>query len=72
MAKLGTQERKDLPDSAFALPDEREFPLTDEEHGRKAIQLLPKSDTTPEEKAKVRAAVKQKFKDITIARKGKK
>lgn len=70
MARLTTDERKDLPDSDFALPEKREFPLNDEEHGRKAIQLLPNSDTTPAEKAKVRSAVKEKFKDITIARKG--
>ena len=70
MARLTTQERKNLPNSDFALPDKREFPIQNEEHGRKAIQLLPNSDTTPAEKAKIRSAVKQKFRDITIARKG--
>ena len=64
MAKLTTEKRKDLPDSAFALPDAREFPLTDVEHGRKALQLLPMSHTTPEEKAEVRRKVKEKFPSI--------
>ena len=64
MAKLTTETRKKLPDSAFALPDEREFPLTDLGHGRKALQLLPLSHTTPEEKAEVRRKVKEKFPSI--------
>lgn len=34
--KLNTEERKELPDSAFGLPDEREFPMPDAAHVRSA------------------------------------
>jgi hypothetical protein len=40
MAKLKTKERKELPDEIFGLPSERKYPLTDEEHVRKAIQFF--------------------------------
>lgn len=70
MAVLSTEKRKSLPSDAFALPEEKEFPLTDVEHGRKAIQLLPQSHTTPEEKAEVRRKVREKFPQIRIAKKG--
>ena len=40
MAKLYAKERNALPDELFGLPDERKFPLTDEEHVRKAIQFF--------------------------------
>jgi hypothetical protein len=64
MARLSTEDRKRLRSSSFALPDKREFPDEDREHGSKALQLLPNSDTTPAEKAKVRAAVHRKFPSI--------
>ena len=40
MAKLSAEELKNLPDSMFGLPKERKYPLTDEEHVRKAIQFF--------------------------------
>lgn len=64
MARLSTEERKKLRSSTFALPGKREFPLEDKEHGEKALQLLPNSDTTPKEKARVRAAVHRKYPSI--------
>ena len=39
-AKLSTEERKDLKVDDFGLPNERKYPLTDEEHVRKAIQFF--------------------------------
>jgi len=38
--KLDPRERRALPDSAFALPDQRELPLVDEELTREAIAEL--------------------------------
>jgi murein L,D-transpeptidase YcbB/YkuD len=38
-AKLSTAERDKLPSSSFAIPEKREYPIHDEEHARKAIQL---------------------------------
>lgn len=34
--RLTARERRELPDSDFGLPDQREFPLTDAEHVRAA------------------------------------
>ena len=36
MSDLKTQERKDLPKSKFALPDERKYPIEDKAHARNA------------------------------------
>jgi hypothetical protein len=34
---LGTQERKDLPDSVYAFPKQRKEPLTDASHVKNAL-----------------------------------
>ena len=69
---LSAAERRGLPDSDFALPGKGEgpegkqagsYPIPDEEHARMALAMVAKHGT-PEEKAKVRAAVKRKFPDI--------
>jgi hypothetical protein len=69
---LSADERRDLPDSDFALPGKGEgpegkqagsYPIPDEAHARSALSLVAQHGT-PEEKAKVRAAVKRKFPDI--------
>jgi hypothetical protein len=35
--KLSTEDRKELPDSAYAFPGKRKEPLTDAEHVRNAL-----------------------------------
>jgi hypothetical protein len=35
--ELSEQDRKDLPDSAYAFPDKRKEPLTDAKHVRNAV-----------------------------------
>ncbi|MET0423449.1 MAG: DUF6582 domain-containing protein [Actinoplanes sp.] len=35
--QLSVQDRKDLPDSAYAFPDKRKEPLTDADHVRNAL-----------------------------------
>lgn len=35
--KLDTDDRKDLPESAYAFPDQRKEPLTDADHVRSAL-----------------------------------
>jgi len=69
---LSADERRDLPDSDFALPGKGEgpkgkqagsYPVPDEKHARSALSLVAQHGT-PEEKAKVRAAVKRKFPSI--------
>ncbi len=36
MAELSTKSRKKLPDSKFAEPDKRKFPIEDKAHARNA------------------------------------
>lgn len=69
---LSAEERRDLPDSDFALPGKGEgpkgkqagsYPIPDESHARSALSLVAQHGTA-EEKAKVRAAVKRKFPGI--------
>ena len=36
MAELSAEERDKLPDSAFGLPDTREYPMPDKSHARNA------------------------------------
>ena len=63
MAELTTKQRNNLPDSAFVFPETRKYPIHDKSHGRAALQMVAKHGT-PEEQAKVKAAVKAKFPDI--------
>ena len=69
---LSADERRDLPDSDFALAGKGQgsegkqagsYPIPDEAHARSALSLVAQHGT-PEEKAKVRAAVKKKFPNI--------
>jgi len=69
---LSAAERRELPDSDFALPGKGEgpkgkqagsYPIPDESHARSALSLVAQHGTS-EEKAKVRAAVKRKFPNI--------
>jgi len=60
MAKLTTKERNSLPSSTFALPGRR-YPIPDKNHAENALARVSEYGT-PEEKAKVRAAVQRKFK----------
>lgn len=67
MAELTTEQRNALHSSSFAGPD-RSFPVNDIEHGRKALQLLPKSvaagNTSASEAAHIRAKVHEKYPSI--------
>jgi hypothetical protein len=59
-AKLSAGARNDLPDSAFAIPGERAYPIHDKSHARNALARVSQHGT-PEEKAKVRAAVDRRY-----------
>lgn len=63
MAKLTSFERKRLRKSSFALPKKRAYPIPDKSHARNALARVSQFGT-PEEKAKVRAAVHRKFPSI--------
>lgn len=57
--KLTPNARKHISDSNFALPGRR-YPIHDVNHARAALLMVSKHGT-PEEKAKVRAAVYRKY-----------
>jgi len=61
--ELTTKARKGLDTGQFAIPDERKYPIHDKSHARNALSRVSQYGT-PEEKAKVRAAVKRKYPDI--------
>jgi hypothetical protein len=63
---LDSKGRAALPDSDFAIPKERKYPIPDEAHARNAISRSSASGTDAEKK-QVRAAVKRKFPDIKIS-----
>jgi len=59
VAELTPEQRSRLPDSAFALPRTREFPIHDEEHARKALQLM--THRSHEEQEAIRRAVYRRY-----------
>jgi hypothetical protein len=61
-ATLSSASRKKLPKSAFAIPPDR-YPIHDEAHARNALARVAQHGT-PEEKAKVRAAVHRRYPKI--------
>jgi hypothetical protein len=56
--KLTTRLRKALPTADFAGPD-RSFPIADASHARNALSRA--ASASPAVKARVRAAVRQKY-----------
>ena len=68
MAKLTSKKRNALPSKDFAVPA-RKYPVNDRSHARNALARVSQNGT-PEEKERVRAAVKRKFKAMTVKRKG--
>lgn len=61
-AKLKTKARDALPDSVFALPATREYPIHDENHARAALSML--HNASPDEQKKIKAAVHRRYPDI--------
>lgn len=65
---LSSESRKKLPKSAFAIPPDR-YPIHDESHARNALSRVAQHGT-PDEKAKVRAAVHRRYPNIGKAEEG--
>lgn len=63
LSELSTAQRKKLPGTTFAIPEKRAYPIPDEAHARNALARVEQHGT-PEEKARVRAAVARKFPNI--------
>jgi hypothetical protein len=68
MAKLTSKQRKKLSKKAFAIPNQRKYPLEDLAHARNALARVAANGTPAEQKA-VRAAVYRKYPAL---KKGKK
>jgi hypothetical protein len=63
MAKLNAAERRKLPNSAFAIPAKRAYPIPDKDHALDALREVKTRGTEAEQK-QVQAAVVQKFPDL--------
>ena len=67
MAKLTTKQRKNLPQSDFAIaakaPASGSYPINDASHARNALSRVA-ANGSPSAQAKVKAAVHRKFPDI--------
>lgn len=66
--KLTYEERKELPPSAFALPEKRKYPLHDENHVRAAIHFfkMHHDKLEPDERVQVAKAIVNKAKEFGI------
>jgi len=60
--KLTTQQRRDLPEDVFALPNRR-YPIHDEKHARLALAMVVRFGSTKEKK-RVQAAVHRRYPNI--------
>jgi hypothetical protein len=69
MAELDTAARKRLPRRDFAIPEKApgsgSYPIPDEAHARDALARVA-ANGSPEEQARVRRAVHERFPDIEI------
>lgn len=63
MTVLTTKTRDALPDSDFAIPGSREYPIHNEAHARDALSRVS-ANGTPEQQAQVRAAVHKRYPQI--------
>jgi Double zinc ribbon len=61
--KLTSAARDALPSSDFVFPDTRKYPVHDKKHARNALSRVA-ANGTPEEQAKVRAAVAARYPGI--------
>ena len=64
VARLTAAKRHSMPASEFAL-GKGHYPINDEEHGRKAVQMA--SHAGPAAAAKIKRKVHSKFPDIAIS-----
>ena len=64
--ELTTKARNDLPDSDFALPKERKYPIDTIERARNALARVSQFGTSAEKKT-VRAKVHAKYPSIDVS-----
>ena len=66
MAKLTSAARNALPDSEFAEPKERKYPVNNPSHARNALARVSQHGDA-EEKAEVRGKVQRKYPGIKMS-----
>ena len=67
---LTYKKRKRLPDSAFAIPEKRKYPIHDIAHARNALARVA-AFGTPEDKRRVKAAVYRMYPQLNTKNKKK-
>lgn len=60
MAELSDKDRRKLPDSDFAEPEERKYPIEDETHARNALARVAQHGSE-EEQREVRRRVEERY-----------
>lgn len=63
MAKLTSKQRNALPESDFAEPKQRKYPINDKSHARNALARVSQFGS-PAEKKTIRQKVGKKFPEI--------
>jgi len=71
MARLTYKQKKNLPDSAFALKSKRKYVITDRKHARDALSRASHNETKRTQ-LYIARKVHRKFPDIHVAILGKK
>jgi hypothetical protein len=64
LSNITSKERKALPDSAFALPKKRKYPLDTANRARNA--LAREHFASPEEQATIKSKVKRRYPNIKV------
>lgn len=64
-APLDAQRRNDLPNSVFAIPGRRAYPIDTPERARSALARV-RQFGSPEEVGQVRAAVRRRYPDMEV------
>lgn len=62
---LTAKQRAALPDSAFALPKTREFPIPDQAHAQLALRMLDQQPADVQER--IKRAVRRKYPKMRTA-----
>ncbi len=66
LSVLTAEKRKKLKSSDYAIPEKKAYPIHDETHARNALARVSQHGT-PEEKKRVRAAVKRRYPNIDVS-----
>jgi hypothetical protein len=63
MGTLTAKERSRLPDSAFAMPEARAYPIDTAEHAKKSLAIAV-NHGSPANEARVKAAVHKRYPEL--------